>query len=153
MPRPTDILRERQRGFTLVEILVVLAVIAILAAIAIPTYPHQRAKAQDAEAKSLVRNAMTVIEAAYVDSRTFDPTATGMTPADLHAMERPITFALLAGAATAPSADAEADTVNYTGTASTYSVGTVSASGHSFGVIVDRASGTTHYVGGVAADW
>ena len=58
-------------GFTLIELLVVIIIIAILAAIAIPTFLGQRQKAQDAAAKSLVRNAMTAMESQYVDTRTF----------------------------------------------------------------------------------
>jgi type IV pilus assembly protein PilA len=144
---------ECDAGFTLVELLVALVIIAILIAIAIPTFPQQRHKAQDASAKSLIRNAMSVIESAYTDTRTFDPAATGMSPADLHALERPITFVLLAGAATAPTASATTGAVNYAGTDTMFSVGTVSESGRTFGVIVDMVAGTAHYVDGAERGW
>jgi prepilin-type N-terminal cleavage/methylation domain-containing protein len=55
----------RAQGFTLVEILVVIAVIGLLAAIAIPQFMTYRREAVDAEMKSDLRNASVAIEAYY----------------------------------------------------------------------------------------
>jgi prepilin-type N-terminal cleavage/methylation domain-containing protein len=63
--------RNGERGFTLIEILVVLLIIVVLAAIAFPLFVNQRTKAQDAEAKTTARTALGAIEVFHQDNNTF----------------------------------------------------------------------------------
>ena len=58
--------RDRDRGFTLVELLVVIIIIGILAGIAIPVFLNQRQKGYDTQAKSDLRN-MASFEEIYLN--------------------------------------------------------------------------------------
>lgn len=65
--RPTS-RRERERAFTLIEMLVVMVVIGILTAIAIPTYAAQKANARKAKVLIQMRTFQRAVESCAGDS-------------------------------------------------------------------------------------
>lgn len=133
----------RDSGFTLIELLVVIVIIAVLAAIAIPTYMGQRTQAQDSSCFSLVRNALTAVQTAFVDAGAYDEITVDM----LNEIETSINF--LDGSAnivttdppsidTSTAADATNDEVLfYAESADVMDIASMSASGNWFGIQVD----------------
>ena len=57
-----------QKGFTLVELMVVVAIVGILSAIALPAFMSQAAKAQATEAKTLIASALKEAMVASTES-------------------------------------------------------------------------------------
>ena len=60
-----------EAGFTLVELLVVVAIVGVLVAIAVPSYLGFGGRAADSSAKANLRAALPSAEAYYVDNGTY----------------------------------------------------------------------------------
>jgi type IV pilus assembly protein PilA len=63
--------KEGQKGFTLIELMIVVAIIGILAAIAIPQFAQFRIKSFNAAGSSDVKNLKTSLEAYYADNYNY----------------------------------------------------------------------------------
>ncbi len=70
----------KNRGFTLIEVLIVTVIIGILAAIAIPKFSNTKRKAYAASMKTDLRNLVTIEEAYFFDNTTYttDKSAAGL---------------------------------------------------------------------------
>jgi type IV pilus assembly protein PilA len=77
--------RNNRKGFTLIEIMIVIAIIGILAAIAIPNYLAYRTKGQDSVTIASAKNFWNAAMAYFADEET---TGTQINKAQLQALGR-----------------------------------------------------------------
>jgi type IV pilus assembly protein PilA len=77
-------MQRRQQGFTLIELMIVVAIIGILAAIAIPAYQDYTIRSQIAEGLQLVGGAKVSASEYFQDTGTFatDNSTAGLTAPD-----------------------------------------------------------------------
>ena len=113
---------ESEKGFTPIELLVVILIIGILAAIALPAFLNQRQKGMDSQAKVMLTTARTAFATFYTDEGTYVATE-----ADLVAIEPAL---------------GEAINFSVTGTALTWEASAESRSGTTFTI---RFDGTNQF--------
>ena len=72
--------RLKQRGFTLIELMIVVAIIGILALVAIPAFMDYMKKSKKTEASLQLNKIAKNAKAAYVTNASFPTTAAALTP-------------------------------------------------------------------------
>ena len=71
----------RQRGFTLIELMIVVLIIAILSAIAYPAYTHYVYKSRRSDAYAALNQGQAILERCYAQYFSYAPTGGATCPA------------------------------------------------------------------------
>ena len=71
--------KNNEKGFTLIELMIVIAIIGILAAIAIPQFSAYRTRSYNSAAQADLRNAATAQEAYFADNQEYCGTVSTLT--------------------------------------------------------------------------
>ncbi|HEU4556235.1 MAG TPA: prepilin-type N-terminal cleavage/methylation domain-containing protein, partial [Longimicrobium sp.] len=68
-----------QKGFTLIELMIVVVIIGILAALAIPRFTQASARAKEKEADGILKQVYTLQQTYYANNGTWAADFTGLT--------------------------------------------------------------------------
>jgi len=75
----TALIKKNKKGFTLIELMIVIAIIGILAAIAIPQFSAYRTRSYNSAAQADLRNAATAQEGYFTEQITYCSTLANLT--------------------------------------------------------------------------
>jgi type IV pilus assembly protein PilE len=98
----------KDRGFTLIELMITVAIIGILAAIAYPAYLDQIRKARRAEAQAALMNIAARQQQMLLDTRSYAATVGALNVTLPNTVQQTYTISLSVGTATVPTFTAAA---------------------------------------------
>jgi len=87
---------QHRNGFTLIELMVVVAIIAVLAAIAYPQYASYRVKSMNSAAKASLHQLAKAQEAYYLEAETYTLNRAGLTNVTGWTVEDSVSIAIIA---------------------------------------------------------
>lgn len=125
-----------KKGFTLIELMIVVLIVAILIAIGIPTFLGARTKGQDRAAQVELRQGLLTAKSYYTDNESFAAATQAATETAYEALEPTLDFTTLAGA--------NKDDLGVAATADEVLMVVQSSSNTWFGIAETESGGTTY---------